>query len=180
MGDETRTLKYYGAKNGMGIHIKDTNPYSLSKDGGLEDVSQVKKYMMADEDYDQLENTVRAAKRREQQKRTETSGGQEAEALPETEENLNELAAHFSLGSRCEVAPGGRRGEIAHCGKVVGVKGIWIGVRLDEPQGSNDGTKDGVHYFDCPGSKYGCFVKPEHVTVGDFPPLDPFASDDEF
>lgn len=178
--EESQTLKYYGAMNGMEIHIKDTDPYSLSKHGGLEDVSQVKKYMMDDEDYDKLENSVRAAKRREQLKGAEATGEQEVDAQALTEEELRALAEHFAVGSRCEVAPGGRRGEVGHCGKVVGVKGVWVGIRLDEPQGSNDGTKDGARYFDCPGPKYGCFARPEHVTVGDFPPLDPFASDEEF
>jgi tubulin-folding cofactor B len=50
--EDHKPLKYYGARNGMEIHIKDTDPYSISKHGGLEDVSQVEKYNMKDDDYD--------------------------------------------------------------------------------------------------------------------------------
>merc|ERR1719393_903943 len=68
MLDESKTLQYYGAKNGMEIHIKDLDPHSISKHGGLEDVSQVEKYVMPDEEYDKLKNSVRAQKRAEKAK----------------------------------------------------------------------------------------------------------------
>jgi len=190
--DASRTLGYYGARNGMEIHIKDTDEFSISKHGGLEDVSQVEKYVMDDDHYDRLSNTVRACKRKEQEQRAraeaarraaggEEPGGAQAEE-EEDEEPLEAVLERIPLRSRCQVEPGSRRGEVAHVGPVAGAKGgAWIGVCLDEPQGNNDGTgKDGTRYFDCPGPKYGCFAKPENVTVGDFPPLDPFASDDEF
>lgn len=62
--------------------------------------------------------------------------------------------------------------------------GYWVGVRYDEPLGRNDGTTGGVggapgkRYFTCPNG-YGAFVRPNKLTVGDFPPIDEFASDDE-
>lgn len=181
--DESKTLRYYGARNGMEIHIKDTDPHSISLHGGLEDVSQVEKYVMPDEVYDKMENSVRAIKRREQAAaaRARAAAGEHEEPIEEEpQESLEEVAARIPLGSRCEVNPGGRRGEVGYVGTVTGLKGLWVGVRLDEPQGMNDGTKDGKKYFECPGTKYGCFAKPENVDVGDFPPVDPFASDDEF
>mmetsp|Transcript_94271 Transcript_94271/g.271637 ORF Transcript_94271/g.271637 Transcript_94271/m.271637 type:complete len:283 (+) Transcript_94271:87-935(+) len=184
--DEQKTLRYYGAKNGMEIHIKDLDPHSISLHGGLEDVSQVEKYIMEDEAYDKLENTVRAQKKREKAKaeaeRAERiARGEEPEVPEEPEEDLDEVAKNFPIDSRCEVEPGSRRGAVAYVGKVKGMKGVWIGVRLDEPQGMNDGCgKDGTKYFDCPGPKYGCFAKSANVQVGDFPERDPFASDDEF
>lgn len=197
--DENKSLGYYGTRSGMEIHIKDTDPHSLSLHGGLEDVSQVEKYVMPDEEYDKMKNSVRACKKREaeakliQQKAEEAEraaagdngqdgygAGAEAPLAPKSELTPDELAAGYPLGSRCEVTPGGRRGVIRFAGKIVGSKVPWIGICLDEPQGQNDGSKDGKQYFECPGPKYGSFSKPENVMVGDYPERDPFASDDEF
>lgn len=191
--DERKTLRYYGARNGMELHIKDTDPYSISLHGGLEDVSQVEKFVMEDDVYDKLQNTVRACKRREMatlaakraaEKAAREAAGEGEEPVVEEpekpEETKDEVIARMPLGSRCEVAPGGRRGEVAYIGFVLGLKGIWVGVKLDEPLGMNDGTKDGKCYFECTGAKYGCFAKADKIEVGDFPERDPFASDDEF
>lgn len=180
--DDSKTLRHFGAKSGMEIHIKDLDPHSISLHGGLEDVSQVEKYVMPDEEYDKLANSVRAQMRaeREAAAKARAEGGAEPEqAAPAMEMTADEAAAAFPLGSRCECDPGGRRGEVCYVGPLVGTKGIWVGARLDEPLGQNDGTKDGRAYFDC-NPKYGCFAKPENVRVGDYPERDPFASDDEF
>jgi tubulin-folding cofactor B len=194
--DDNKSLDYYGCRNGMEIHIKDTDPHSISLHGGLEDVSQVEKYVMADEEYDKMKNTVRAIKReKEAQARAEAAArresgeelGQELGGYPggstandAYEMTPEEVAAAFPIDGRCECDPGARRGTICHAGPIINKKGIWIGIRLDEPQGNNDGTKDGKRYFECPGDKYGVFAKAENVRVGDYPELDPFASDDEF
>lgn len=197
--DDAKTLRYYGAKSGMEIHIKDLDPHSLSLHGGLEDVSQVEKYVMPDEEYDKMKNTVRAQKRAAEERRkaqaaARTEAGEDEgqdlggggaaasaeEAHAPLEMTAEEAQAAFPLGSRCECDPGARRGVIRHVGPIIAAKGIFIGVCLDEPQGQNDGTKDGKRYFDCPGSKYGCFARPANVRVGDYPERDPFASDDEF
>ncbi len=34
--------------------LQDNDPYSLSSKGGLEDISLIQKYRMADEDYDKV------------------------------------------------------------------------------------------------------------------------------
>eukprot|EP00811_Abedinium_folium_P002720 NODE_12499_length_1221_cov_5.852834.p1 GENE.NODE_12499_length_1221_cov_5.852834~~NODE_12499_length_1221_cov_5.852834.p1 ORF type:complete len:283 (+),score=81.77 NODE_12499_length_1221_cov_5.852834:95-943(+) len=178
--DDAKTLAYYGTLSGMEIHIKDTDPYSLSKGGGLEDVSQVEKYVLPDDEYDKMKNTVRAKRREEEARKKMQQVAVAAAAVEEgaPEESLEELAAVYALGSRCEVDPGGRRGEVCYVGAISKAPGFWIGARLDEPFGKSDGTKDGIRYFEC-RPKYGCFVRSDSVRVGDFPERDPFASDCE-
>lgn len=88
--EDHRMLGYYGIESGMTLHIVDTvslfcwwlhqapaaswgvellkivvemrlqDPFSISRNGGLEDVSLVQKYVMSDEDYDRREGTLRA------------------------------------------------------------------------------------------------------------------------
>ena len=49
------------------IRITDSNPHSLSANGGLEDTSLVQKYVMSDEDYDKRGISVRKAKKEMQE-----------------------------------------------------------------------------------------------------------------
>lgn len=190
--DDSKTLHYYGAKSGMEIHIKDLDRHSISKHGGLEDVSQVEKYVMPDEEYDRMKNTVRAQKRAAEEAKRKAAAeargcnGANDEVTVRASERCDPLAitaeeasAAFPLGSRCECDPGARRGQVCYVGPLLNAKGLWIGIRLDEPQGQNDGTKDGKFYFQC-NPKYGCFVRPTHARIGEYPERDPFASDDEF
>jgi tubulin-folding cofactor B len=58
------------------------------------------------------------------------------------------------------------------------VGGYWVGVQLDEPSGSNDGTVKGARKFECV-DKYGAFLRGPNLVIGEFPERDPFASDDE-
>lgn len=189
--DDYKTLEFYGARSGMEMHIKDLDPHSISLHGGLEDVSQVEKYVMADEEYDKMKNTVRAINREKQEAAARAEMARRKEAGEDEYEEVHkmpapleltpeEIAAAYPIGGRCECDPGARRGTIRHAGAIINTKGLWIGICLDEPQGNNDGSKDGKRYFGCPGDKYGMFAKLENVRVGDYPERDPFASDDEF
>lgn len=47
-------LGFYGVQSGMEIHVIDNDPFSLSRMGGLEDVSKIQKYRMSEEDYDKV------------------------------------------------------------------------------------------------------------------------------
>lgn len=188
MDDDTKTLRYYGCRNGCDIHIKDNNPHSISAGGALENVDLVEKYVMPDEDYEKRSNSLRnwikqqkAADPNFKFKVMSHQGPAEekpkATERPATPDNIHST---HKVGERCEIAQGKRRGSIAYVGKIHGCKGTFIGVHLDEPQGMNDGCgPDGKRYFECQGEGYGCFVRPENVSVGDFPARDPFASDSE-
>ena len=59
MEDNSKLLKSYNVIDGQEIHVMDTDPNSLSIDGGLTDVDQVNKYKMSDEDYNNRGGTVR-------------------------------------------------------------------------------------------------------------------------
>jgi tubulin-folding cofactor B len=191
MADDSKSFEYYGACNGCEVHIRDTDPFSISANGALENLDLVPKYVMPDEVYDKLPNTVRAHIRAEREKDPNykvpsMDGGTKPrrvytpsdEDKPETPKNASDL---FVAGMRCEVQPGGRRGEVKFFGPIAGLTGNWIGVDLDEPLGQNDGSgPDGVLYFSCKGPGYGCFVKHYNIQVGpEFVERDPFASSDD-
>ena len=50
-------------------------------------------------------------------------------------------------------------------------EGYFVGIQLDEPFGKNNGMFNGVQYFECL-NKYGIFLRPDEINVGDFPELD--------
>jgi tubulin-folding cofactor B len=83
----------------------------------------------------------------------------------------------IEVGKRCRV--GGedeKRGEVMYVGEVEQIPdsaGKWIGIKLDEPVGKNDGSLGGKRYWGKDGDpKHGVFVRPERVEVGDWPVLD--------
>jgi len=175
LDDDSKPLSHYGADNGMDLHIVDNDPHSKSAGGWLENVNLVEKYVMSEEDYDKREKTVRKYKE-EKRKQDPNYKFDNAPKAKEVDWSL------YMVGARCEVNPGGRRGTVKYVGAIGDRPEWYVGVKFDEPVGLNDGTKDGKVYIeDCP-PKYGAFVKPENVEIGDFPELDPFAdlgSDDE-
>jgi tubulin-folding cofactor B len=192
MGDDSKSFEFYGACNGCEVHIRDTDPFSISANGALENLDLVPKYVMPDDVYDSLPNTLRAHIRAERAKnpnyklksmdmeRTQESRiyTPSDEDRPPTPKNATEI---FAVGSRCEVQPGGRRGVVKFFGPIAGLKGDWVGVDLDEPLGQNDGRgPDGITYFACKGAHYGCFVKHYNVQTGpQYVERDPFESSDD-
>jgi len=182
LDDPDRKLGYYSPEDGFGIHIIDTNPHSTSAGGWLEDVSLVKKYEISEDDYNKRDGTMRkwiASKKSEDPTWTlqkEMMRRKDPTWTPANEvtdpEFMAQEASKINVGDRCEVQPGGRRGEVKYVGKIPELNlGFWVGVSLDEPVGINDGSAKGNRYFECLGPKYGTFARPDKVTVGDFPDL---------
>ncbi|XP_075263802.1 uncharacterized protein LOC142355566 [Convolutriloba macropyga] len=192
LSEESRLLGYYSPYNGCILHIIDMDPSSVSANGWLEDTSKVDKYEMSDEAYNKRENTFRKYKEEKLkadptwsvQKEMAMRRGEEyvPPAKVEDPEHMADEASAINAGDRCETYPGGNRGEVKYVGKIEGLPaGYWVGVQLDEPLGKNDGTAKGMRIFECP-PKYGLFLRPDRVKVGDFPPVDEFddlGSDDE-
>lgn len=72
------------------------------------------------------------------------------------------LLSLFKIGDRVLVG-NTNPGAIAFIGKTRFAKGDWAGVVLDEPVGKNNGSVQGVKYFECePG--HGIFTKLEKLT----------------
>lgn len=87
---------------------------------------------------------------------------------------MKDLAAPIKVGDRCQIIENGNRGEIGYVGKCGDMgQGYWVGVKFDEPYGSGNGFLKGVQYFVCM-PKYGSFMRPDKVEVGDFPEIDEF------
>lgn len=55
------------------------------------------------------------------------------------------------------VATNGRMGRLRYCGPVEFASGIWVGIELDEAYGKNNGSVNGISYFDCE-EKHGIFA----------------------
>ena len=65
--------------------------------------------------------------------------------------------------------------------EVLGGEGVWVGVKLDEPLGKNNGTIKGRQFFECQAN-YGVMVRIENVNIdGEFPErgLDDSSDEDE-
>ncbi len=167
----------------------DTNP-SASFTGQLTDLSGVEKFELSDEQYALRQgvssnftkshvskllhiDSVLAYKQRHKVGRF----AEKTEPAPIPTVNVD-----IPIGSRCEVEstePGlHKRGTVRFVGPTdFGGRGVWVGVEYDEPMGKNDGSVEGKRYFTC-APKFGVFVRPDKVRVGDFAVEDPFADEE--
>ncbi|KAK3287702.1 hypothetical protein CYMTET_4799 [Cymbomonas tetramitiformis] len=190
MDDENRPLGYYSPEDGYSIHIIDSDPFSLSKNGWLEDTSLVEKYKISDKDYESREQNYRKFKNEKlaedpewciEKEMAKKRGVEYVPREVQSDPNFMQDLAHImSVGQRCEVQPGAKRGEIKYVGQAKeGLPlGYWIGVQYDEPVGKNDGSVKGARYFECDDG-FGGMIRPDKVSVGDFPPIDEFDFSDE-
>ncbi|KAI8816689.1 CAP Gly-rich domain-containing protein [Fimicolochytrium jonesii] len=180
MDDDEKMLGYYPVEDFMRLQVTDLNPRRRRNE--FSDVSQVEKFEITDAEYDKRTDSVRAFLKRNKR-------GKFAEQPDSpTEPERPETPPAMKPGDRCEVAPEAntevvgqsmrKRGTVRFVGNVEFKPGFWVGVEYDEPLGKHDGSVQGVKYFSCP-NKHGVLVRPERVTVGDFPEEDLFASDDE-
>ncbi|GIQ86926.1 hypothetical protein KIPB_008866, partial [Kipferlia bialata] len=177
--EDQHTLGDMGIDTGVEIHCVDENPMSVLRNGGFQDLSAVDKYEMPDQVYDTLPNSVRAIQREKYETDPEYRASVDARrdrALLAPVKFQAEAEA-LTVGERCNTKLG--RGVIRYVGKTKGdpVKpGYWVGVQLDEPNGTNNGHVGDAVYFEC-DNKFGVLLRPPQVEMGDFPEIDEFASD---
>ncbi|KAM9283740.1 centrosome-associated protein 350 isoform 4-T5 [Morus bassanus] len=88
---------------------------------------------------------------------------------------------NFNLGDRVLVSKV-QPGTLRFKGLTKFAKGFWAGVELDKPEGNNNGTYDGIKYFDCK-EKHGIFAPPQkisHITESIDSHLDTNEDEDSF
>ena len=177
--DNQALLGSFPLDDGCRLHVEDNSKVK----GEFENTANVDKFELSKEEYSKREDTVAAYLKRNklgkynEEEMAELARQKEAK---EEEEKRLVVAGRMEVGARCEISVLGqlsRRGTIRFAGPVHFQPGTWIGVEYDEPSGKNDGSVGGKVYFSCQ-DKYGGFVKPASVKVGDFPPEELF-SDDE-
>ncbi|XP_074859420.1 centrosome-associated protein 350 [Carettochelys insculpta] len=69
---------------------------------------------------------------------------------------------NFNIGDRILVS-NVQPGTLRFKGLTSFAKGFWAGVELDKPEGNNNGTYDGIKYFDCK-EKHGIFAPPQKIS----------------
>uniref|UniRef100_A0A8C0BUG5 Centrosomal protein 350 n=1 Tax=Buteo japonicus TaxID=224669 RepID=A0A8C0BUG5_9AVES len=69
---------------------------------------------------------------------------------------------NFNIGDRVLVSKV-QPGTLQFKGLTKFAKGFWAGVELDKPEGNNNGTYDGIKYFDCK-EKHGIFAPPQKIS----------------
>ncbi|KAJ4462735.1 putative Tubulin-folding cofactor B [Paratrimastix pyriformis] len=172
--DEDLTLGDYPISDLCGIHIVDVDPSTQLRE--FEDVSQVEKYQISEEDYRRRDGTFLKFK----QAHPELFAKPDAPSPPAAAAQPEATAANIHVGDRCQVRGESgfcRRGVVKFVGTTRFKPGEWVGVCFDEPVGKHDGSVKGVRYFSCPPN-CGSFFPPAQVEVGDFPEVQDWDEDD--
>merc|ERR1719219_2905377 len=161
--DDNAIFGSYHVDDGMRLHVED----SSKTRGEFENVDKVEKFELGKEEYSKRTDTVQAYLKKNKL-------GKYNEKKMVEERGIVE-------GARAEITvqgSGKRRGTVRFVGPVHFQPGTWVGIQYDEPTGKNDGSVGETRYFTCQ-EKYGGFVRPAAVLVGDFPEEDLDFSDGE-
>ncbi|XP_030007032.1 tubulin-folding cofactor B [Sphaeramia orbicularis] len=170
--DNEALLGSYPVDDDCRIHVIDR---SGGKMGEFSDVSKVEKFELSDEAYDKKTDSARSFMKKQRVGRyNEEDMAKKKAELAAREEEQKAAADAISVGNRCQVQVPGqptKLGTVMYVGTTDFKPGYWVGVKYDEPLGKHSGSVGGKCYFECE-NKYGAFVKPLSVTVGDFPEED--------
>ncbi|KAK5382306.1 hypothetical protein LTR20_006062 [Exophiala xenobiotica] len=141
----------YGLHRGSEIEIIDARPAGMRQSFNFADLSSVEKYQMPESQYEKLDDSVLAWKKRAKLGRFDPSVSQKtAEEMAEERKRADREVIErrrIDVGMRCRVGrDDARRGVVRFVGEIGGLGGaresgcVWIGVELDEPVGRNDGS----------------------------------------
>ncbi|XP_029373257.1 tubulin-folding cofactor B [Echeneis naucrates] len=170
--DNEALLGSYPVDDDCRINVIDRSGGQM---GEFTDVSKVEKYEISDEAYDKKTDSARSFMKKQRVGRfNEEEVARKKAELAAREKEQKAAADAISVGSRCKVQVPGqpmKLGTVMYVGTTDFKSGFWVGVKYDEPLGKHDGTVEGKQYFQCE-NKYGAFVKPLNVIVGDFPEED--------
>lgn len=78
------------------------------------------------------------------------------------DKNSEPSSGNFQVGDQVLV-DGVKSGVIGFIGQTQFARGVWVGVILDTPEGKNNGSVGGVHYFDC-APNHGLFTRIQKLT----------------
>jgi tubulin-specific chaperone B len=154
--------------------VVDTRPAGARPN--YTDTSGVEKWVMPEEDYAKKTDSVLAWKKAQKLGRFDPDApSHERAKITALEQEIQQRG--IAVGKRCRIGgDDARRGVIKYVGEVEeipGSLGAWVGVRLDEPAGKNDGSIGGTRYWSEDSKlKHGVFVRPERVEIGDFAVMD--------
>lgn len=147
------------------LKVGDSRPKG-QRDNYTDD-SNVQKFELTEEEYESRTDSVLAFKKRNQMGRFDPNAGTRHDVAMKELHDLGVVP-----GARCRIeGESDRRGTILYVGLVPQIPsgGIWVGVRYDEPVGKNDGSLNGVRYFDAQ-QHFGGFLRASKVQIGDYPP----------
>jgi len=178
--DDNAIFGSHHVDDGMRLHVED----SSKTRGEFENTDKVEKFELGKEEYSKRTDTVQAyLKKNKLGKYNEEEMAALAKEKEEREAAETKMVEEKCIveGARAEIVihgSGKRRGTVRFVGQVHFQPGTWVGIQYDEPTGKNDGSVGGTRYFTCQ-DKYGGFVRPATVEVGDFPEEDLDFSDGE-
>ncbi|KAJ3321186.1 hypothetical protein HDV06_004529 [Boothiomyces sp. JEL0866] len=160
---DDKQLGYYPIDNYSNLLVSNTD-----RTFDYNDLNKVEKFEISSEEYEKRNDSVLAFKKRNRLGR-----------FADNIKDFKEEAEKIKVGDRCMVEVDGmeKRGEVKYVGLVEFKHGYFAGVQYDEPVGKHNGTVQGKSYFTCP-NKHGAFLRPDVVSVGDYPEEDLF--EDEF
>ncbi len=126
-------LGSYPIEDGMRLHVLDNILFEQN----------VEKFELTDNQYENREDSLRNfLKKNALGKYNEEEMKAIEQKRREAAERELEKARSITTGSRCRVTTTGnptRLGTVMYNGELKGKKGIFIGVKYDEPLGVNDG-----------------------------------------